>query len=72
MKAHAATAQTRLTLMVLMLMPPLVLGVQSTTSPESVDILFSTEDGQDLLQLGVGLIAAGLIAARQMAARGPK
>ncbi len=72
LKTRASTAQTRLTLVVLMLMPPLVLAVQSTTSPESVDLLFNTEDGQTLLQLGVALIAAGLIVARQLGARGEK
>ena len=72
LKAKAATAQTRLTLLVLMLMPPLVFGVQSMTTPHFVEMLFNTEDGQLLLQLGVGLILAGLFAARQIAARGPK
>ena len=72
LKARAATAQTRLTLLVLMLMPPLVLGMQTQVMPESVDLLFSTEDGQLLLQLGVGLILAGLFLARKIAARGPK
>ena len=72
LKARAATAQTRLTLLVLMLMPPLVLAVQSMTSPDSVDLLFNTEDGQTLLQLGVALIVAGLIVARQLGARGEK
>ena len=72
LKAKAATAQTRLTLLVLMLMPPLVFGVQSMTTPHMVDMLFNTEDGQQLLQLGVGLIVAGLFLARTIAARGPK
>ena len=72
LKARASTAQTRLTLVVLMLMPPLVLAVQSMTSPEAVDFLFNSEDGQTLLQLGVALIAAGLIVARQLGARGEK
>jgi len=72
LKARASTAQTRLTLVVLMLMPPLVLAVQSMTSPESVELLFNTEDGQTLLQFGVALIAAGLIVARQLGARGEK
>lgn len=70
LKARASTAQTRLTLVVLMIMPPLVLGVQSMTSPESVDMLFNTEDGKRLLQLGVGLIVAGLLVAKQISARG--
>ncbi|MDE0051635.1 MAG: Flp pilus assembly protein CpaB [Rhodospirillales bacterium] len=72
LKAKASTAQTRLTLLVLMLMPPVVLGVQSMTSPQSVDLLFNSEDGKTLLQLGVGLIVAGLVVARQIAARGAK
>ena len=72
LKARASTAQTRLTIIVLMLMPPLVLAMQSATSPQSIDILFNTEDGQFLLQLGVGLIAAGLLVAKQISARGEK
>ena len=72
LKAKASTAQTRLTLVVLMAMPPLVLAVQSMTSPESIDLLLNTEDGQTLLQLGIALIAAGLIVARQLGARGEK
>ena len=72
LKAKASTAQTRLTLVVLMLMPPLVLGVQSMTAPESVDMLFNTERGQTLLQLGVGLIVAGLLVARHLSARGAR
>ena len=72
LKAKASTAQTRLTLVVLMLMPPLVLGMQSMTAPESVDMLFNTEKGQSLLQLGVGLIVAGLLVARHLSARGAK
>ena len=72
LKAKASTAQTRLTLVVLMLMPPLVLALQSMTAPESVDLLFNTEKGQTLLQLGVGLIVAGLLVARHLSARGAK
>ena len=71
-KAKAATAQTRLTLLVLILMPPLVLAMQTQIMPESVDLLFNTEDGQQLLQLGVGLIVAGLFLARTIAARGSR
>ena len=70
MKAKAATAQTRLTLVVLMLMPPVVLAVQSVTQPESIDILFNTEGGQTLLRIGVALVAAGLLVAKQIGARG--
>ena len=72
LKARASTAQTRLTLVVLMLMPPLVLAVQSMTAPESVDMLFNTGEGQTLLQLGIALIIAGLFVARQIGARGEK
>ena len=70
LKAKASTAQTRLTMLVLMLMPPLVLAVQSVTSPRSTDILFNTEDGQFLLRAGVGLVILGLLVARQISARG--
>ena len=70
LKAKASTAQTRLTLVVLMLMPPVVLAVQSVTQPESIDILFNTEDGQTLLRVGIALVAAGLLVAKQIGARG--
>lgn len=69
MKAHASTAQTRLTLLVLAVMPVLVLVGQSFISPESVEILFDPERGVMVLQIGVGLIVFGLLAARAMAAR---
>lgn len=72
MTAKASTAQTRLTMLVLMLMPPLVMAVQSVTSPKSTDILFNTEDGQFLLRAGIGLVIMGLLVARQIAARGEK
>ena len=70
LKAKASTAQTRLTILVLMLMPPLVLAMQSVTSPESIDVLFNTEDGLFLLRAGIGLVVAGLLVARQISARG--
>ena len=69
MKAHASTAQTRLTLLVLAVMPVLVLVGQSFISPESVEILFDPDRGTKVLQIGVGLIVFGLLAARAMAAR---
>ena len=69
LKAHASTAQTRLTLLVLTVMPVIVLVAQSFISPESVKILFDTDGGTLLLQLGVGLIVFGLLAARGMASR---
>ena len=72
LKARASTAQTRLTLVVLMLMPPVVMAVQSVTQPDSLDVLFNTEGGQFLLRLGVALVIAGLLVAKQIGARGEK
>lgn len=69
LKAHASTAQTRLTLLVLSVMPVIVLLAQNFISPESVEMLFDPDRGAMLLQFGVGLIVLGLIAARAMAAR---
>ena len=72
MKAHSSTAQTRLTLLVLSLMPVLVLVAQSFIAPQSVDILFGTDRGTTLLHWGVGLIVTGLLVARSIAARGER
>ena len=72
LKAKSSTAQTRLTLLLLVLMPVVVVGVQSLTSPEFGDILFNTEDGKLLLLLGVAFIVAGLLVARQIAALSPR
>lgn len=72
LKARASTAQTRLTLLVLTVMPVLVLVAQSFISPQSVQILFGTDKGTSLLQLGVGLTVTGLLIARTIAARGEK
>ena len=69
LKAHASTAQTRLTLLVLALMPVVVLIMQKFSAPKSVEILFNTEDGLMLLRWGVGLIVAGILVARSIAAR---
>ena len=63
LKAHSSTAQTRLTLLVLSLMPVLVLVAQSFIAPQSVDILFGTDTGNTLLHWGVGLVIAGLLVA---------
>ena len=68
--AHASTAQTRLTLLVLTVMPVFVLVAQKFTTPESVETLFGTEQGVMLLRVGTGLIVAGLLVARFIAARG--
>ena len=69
LKARASTAQTRLTLMVLTAMPALVLVGQSFISPESVDILFETDQGVFMLRLGIGMIVVGLLVARSIGAR---
>ena len=72
LKAHASTAQTRLTLLVLTLMPVVVLLAQKYMAPKSVELLFGTEDGTTLLQWGTGLIVTGLLVARTIAARGSR
>ena len=69
LKAHASTAQTRLTLLVLTLMPVAVLLAQKFIAPESVEMLFATEQGTTLLQVGVALIVTGLLVARGIAAK---
>ena len=69
LKARASTAQTRLTLLVLTVMPVLVLVGQNFTAPESVEMLFGTETGITLLRVGTGLIVTGLLVARALAAR---
>ena len=66
MKAQASTAQTRITLLVLSAVPVLVLAAQSFTNPQAVDILF---ESPMILRWGVGLIVAGLLMARAIAAR---
>lgn len=69
LKAHASTAQTRLTLFVLSIMPVAVLIMQKFSAPKSVEILFGTEDGLSLLRWGTGLIVTGILIARSIAAR---
>ena len=69
LKAHASTAQTRLTLIVLAAMPVVVLVAQRFTAPQSIEILFGTEQGVTLLRWGVALIVVGILAARAIAAR---
>ena len=72
LKARASTAQTRLTLLVLSLMPVLVLVAQNFISPQSVEILFGTDRGNSLLHWGVGLVIFGLLVARGIAAHGER
>ena len=69
LKAQAATAQTRLTLLILTLMPIAVLAAQKFIAPRTLEVLFGTEEGTTLLRWGVGLIVAGILAARGIAAR---
>ena len=69
LKAKASTAQTRLTLLILAVMPAIVLVGQKFIAPESVEILFGTEQGVTLLRWGVALIVTGILAARGLAAR---
>ena len=69
LKARASTAQSRLTLLVLSVMPVLVLIGQRFIAPESVGVLFSTPEGTTLLRWGVGLIVLGIVVARAIVAR---
>lgn len=69
LKARASGAQSRLTLLVLALMPIVVLLAQKFTAPSSVETLFNTEQGTTLLRWGVGLIVFGLFVVRSIAAR---
>ena len=68
-KAHASTAQSRLTLLVLSAMPVVVLLAQRFIAPSSVEALFGTDEGTTLLRVGVGLIATGLLIARALVSR---
>ena len=70
LQAHAATAQTRLTIMVLTIMPIGVLLIQRITAPTSIEALFQTESGTILLRLGIGMIVTGLLVARWIGKRG--
>ena len=69
LKARAATAQTRFTLIILAVMPVVVLVGQQFTAPASVEMLFGTESGITLLRVGTALIVIGLLVARALAAR---
>ena len=72
LKAHASTAQSRLTILVLALIPVVVLLGQRLVAPASVDALFGTPQGTTLLQIGVGLIVTGILVARALVARGSR
>ena len=68
LKIRASTAQSRLTLLVLTLMPVAVLLAQNFIAPESVEVLFGTEQGTVLLHVGTGLVVVGLLLARGLMA----
>lgn len=69
LKAQGSTAQTRLTLAIISLVPVVVLMTQNFTNPQAVETLFHTESGSTLLRYGVGLILSGLLVARSLSAR---
>ncbi len=69
LKARSSTAQTRLTLAIISLVPVVVLATQNFTNPQTIETLFYTESGGTLLRFGVGLILSGLLVARALSAR---
>ena len=69
LKAKSSTAQTRLTLAIISLVPVVVLATQNFTNPQTIETLFYTESGGSLLRYGVGLILSGLLVARSLSAR---
>lgn len=69
LKAKSSTAQTRLTLGIISLVPVVVLVIQNFTNPQTIETLFYTESGGTLLRFGVGLILSGLLVARALSAR---
>ncbi len=69
LKAKSSTAQTRLTLAIISLVPVAVLVTQNFTNPQTIETLFYTESGSTLLRYGVGLILSGLLVARVLSAR---
>lgn len=69
LKAKGSTAQTRLTLAIISLVPVFVLVTQHFTHPQAVETLFYTESGGTLLRYGVGLILSGLLVVRALSAR---
>lgn len=69
LKAKSSTAQTRLTLAVISLVPVVVLVIQNFTNPQTIETLFYTESGGTLLRYGIGFILTGLLVARVLSAR---
>ena len=69
MRVRTATAQTRLTLLLLACLPFFALFAQQFFSPETVNALFETEDGLFILRLSVVFIVSGIIVCRLLAMR---
>ena len=69
LKAKASTAQTRFTLIILAVLPALLLGIQSQMAPASIDTLFNTDTGLQMLRWGFALVVAGIWVARTIASR---
>lgn len=68
MRLRAMTAESRITLIILSVVPVLAIGIQSIMQPDLVGVLLG-EDARHLLGIGVGLILGGLLMARVMIAR---
>ena len=66
LKVRSSTSQTRLTLVVLAVMPIGVLMAQKAIAPEAIDMLLNTDAGVVMLRLGVGLIVTGVLIARSV------
>jgi len=58
-RLRAATAESRITLIILALVPILGVGLQAVLQPDLVDVLIN--DARHLLGIGSGLIVAGLV-----------
>ena len=58
-RMKAATAESRITLIILALVPAAGIGLQAVMQPDLVDVLLN--DARHLLGIGVGLIVAGLV-----------
>lgn len=63
-KMKATTAEPRMTLVVLSLMPVAGIGLQAVAQPTIIATLFT--EGRHLLGIGMGLIAAGIVVAWMM------
>ena len=68
MRLRAMSAESRITLIILSIVPVVAIAIQSVMQPDLVRLLVAP-DGRSLLGIGVGLILAGLLIARFMIAR---